>query len=99
MNQSNPECKDDNTEEDWDVAKCIDCGDTHVLDKMEVKDDEFYCRSCFKEDEEIIICIECGIPGEEFFEDENVCQHCKYETIQEIDERVKKYYYILSIKS
>lgn len=34
-------------EEDYETAECVDCGDTHVLYKMEVKDDKFYCGLCF----------------------------------------------------
>jgi hypothetical protein len=41
---------------------------------------------------EIKVCVECGIPGEEFFEDEIVCQDCKYETCQEKVERIQKYF-------
>jgi len=39
-------------EEDYESANCETCDKNYLLDKLEVKDDKFYCRLCYKEDEE-----------------------------------------------
>jgi hypothetical protein len=37
-------------EEDYESANCEICCENYLLDKLEVKDDKFYCRVCFEED-------------------------------------------------
>lgn len=40
----------DEEEEDYESSNCETCGKNYLLDKLEVKDDKFYCRSCFEDD-------------------------------------------------
>lgn len=43
---------DEEDEEDYESANCEKCSENYLIDKLEVKDDKFYCRVCFEEEDE-----------------------------------------------
>jgi hypothetical protein len=39
-------------DEDYESANCEICCENYLLYKLEVKDDKFYCRLCFEDEED-----------------------------------------------
>jgi hypothetical protein len=50
---------DEDDEEDYESANCEKCCENYLLDKLEVKDEKFYCRVCFEEEDNRECCENC----------------------------------------